>query len=59
VLSKANSLADEVGCRFVVLDSERDMVDLYKGYDFEVIPPEDNMKTCIMFFDLGVRGDLP
>jgi hypothetical protein len=58
VLSKANSLADEVGCRFVILDSERDMVDLYEGYDFEAIPPEDNVKTCIMFFDLGVRGDL-
>jgi hypothetical protein len=55
VFSKASSLANEVGCRFVILDSERDMVELYRRYDFELIPPEDNGKTCIMFFDLGVR----
>lgn len=55
VLGKANSLANEVGCRFVILDSERDMVELYKRYDFELIPPEENAKTCTMFFDLGVR----
>lgn len=56
VLSKASSLANEVGCRFVILDSERDMVELYRSYDFELIPPEDDAKTCIMFFDLGIRG---
>ena len=55
VLGKANSLADQVGCRFVILDSERDMVELYKRYDFELIPPEENAKTCTMFFDLGFR----
>ena len=55
VLSKASSLADEVGCRFVILDSERDMVELYKGYAFELIPPEPKDRTCMMFFDLGVR----
>jgi len=56
VLSKANSFAIEVGCRFVILDSERDMVQLYKRYDFELIPPEVNDRTCLMFFDLGVRA---
>jgi hypothetical protein len=58
VFSKANSLADEVGCRFVILDSERDMVKLYESYDFELIPPADKAKTYIMFFDLGIRNDL-
>jgi hypothetical protein len=29
VLSKANELAEEVGCRYVVLDSESHMVDRY------------------------------
>ena len=38
VFSKAGSLADEVGCRFVILDSERDMVRLYQEYDFELHP---------------------
>jgi len=56
VLSKASSLADEVGCRFVILDSEKDMVQLYKKYDFELIPPETKARTCIMLFDLGVRA---
>ena len=56
VLSKASSFADEVGCRFVILDSERDRVQLYKRYDFELIPPEANARTCMMFFDLGIRA---
>lgn len=56
VLNKATSLADEVGCRFIILDSERDMVQLYKRYGFEPIPPEPNDRTYIMFFDLGVRA---
>jgi len=56
VLSKASSLADEVGCRFIILDSERDKAQLYERYDFEPIPPEANARTCIMFFDLGVRA---
>jgi GNAT superfamily N-acetyltransferase len=55
VLSKASSLGDEVGCRFVILDSERDMVERYKGYAFELIPREPNDRTCVMFFDLGIR----
>ena len=58
VFSKASSLADEVGCRFVILDSEREMVKLYESYDFELIPPADKAKTYIMFFDLGIRNDL-
>jgi hypothetical protein len=56
VLSKASSLADEVGCRFVILDSEKDMVQVYQKYDFGLIPPEKDAETCIMFFDLGVRA---
>jgi hypothetical protein len=55
VLSKASSLGDEVGCRFVILDSEKEMVERYKGYAFELIPPEPNDRTCVMFFDLGIR----
>ena len=32
-----------------------EIMEIYQNYDFELIPPEDNAKTCIMFFDLGVR----
>jgi len=31
-------------------------VQLYKRYDFELIPPEANARTCTMFFDLGIRA---
>lgn len=57
VLSKANSLAGEVGSRFIILDSEMDKVDLYKKYAFEPIPPDPKAQTCTMFFDLGVRAN--
>ena len=55
VLSKASWFADRVGCRFVILDSEMDKVQLYRRYYFELIPPGKSDRTCMMFFDLGVR----
>jgi hypothetical protein len=56
VLNKADLISNEVGCRFIILDSEMDKVDLYRGYDFELIPPDSGDRTCIMFFDLGIRA---
>ena len=57
VLSKANSLAGEVGSRFIILDSEMDKVELCKRYAFEPIPSDSKARTCTMLFDLGVRAN--
>ena len=54
-LDKAQELAQRVGCRFVIVDSERDKVNRYESYGFESIPPKPKDKTVLMFFDLGLR----
>jgi len=56
VLLTAHRLADEVGCRFVVLDAEKDKVELYRSeYGFELIPPDKASRLSLMYFDLGLR----
>ncbi|MCX6660090.1 MAG: hypothetical protein NTX81_06905 [Candidatus Bathyarchaeota archaeon] len=52
---KAQELARKAGCRFVIVDSERDVVDRYQSFGFELIPPKPKDKTVLMFFDLGLR----
>jgi GNAT superfamily N-acetyltransferase len=59
VLSKALELAGKVGCRFVIVDSEKDVVERYRKHGFEMIPPCKSAKTCLMFFDLGIRAGIP
>jgi len=53
VIDKANKLGKEVGCRFVIVDSERDQVARYEKFGFEALPADTNAKTVLMFFDLG------
>ena len=60
VQGKANEIGKEIGCRYVILDAEADMVERYKKwYKFDVIPPskrdrKDNL--FLMYFDLGLRS---
>jgi len=57
-LSLAFKLGEEVGCRFVILDAEDDVVDHYnKHYGFQPIPKSKIDKTTLMFFDLGLRNN--
>ncbi len=58
-LEIALELAQKVGCRFVVVDSEKDKESTYCLYGFEPIPPEPDDKTVLMFFDLGLRKEPP
>ena len=56
VLLTAHRLADEVGCRVIVLDAEKDKVELYRSeYGFELIPPDEATRLFLMYFDLGLR----
>jgi len=56
-LDKAQKLAQKVGCRFVIVDSERDVENRYRSYGFEAIPPRPKKRTVLMFFDLGLRKE--
>lgn len=55
VIATANTLSKEVGCRFVVVDSERDQIPRYESFGFEALPADSVDKTVLMFFDLGLR----
>ena len=56
VFQKANGLAREVGCRFVIVDAEKDKVDHYvRYYGYTVVPDDEadeDRKTKTMYFDL-------
>jgi len=54
-LDVAQKLAQKTGCRFVIVDSERDKESRYQSFGFESIPPKPRDKTVLMFFDLGMR----
>jgi hypothetical protein len=51
----AQKLAQKTGCRFVIVDSERDKENTYQSFGFESIPPKPRDKKILMFFDLGLR----
>jgi len=59
VLARASEVGMQIGCRYVILGSEPDMVEHYKKhYSFEQIPPSKEDKKnrqVLMFFDLGLR----
>jgi ribosomal protein S18 acetylase RimI-like enzyme len=55
VLEKAHELGKKVGCRFVIVDAEKEKEKLYRDkYGFELVPPPKD-ETSLMFFDLGLR----
>jgi len=55
LMATAHKLGMEVGCRFVILDAEEDVVKRYQKYGFELIPPDKSDRTFLMYFDLGFR----
>lgn len=55
VIATANTLSRDVGCRFVIVDAERDQVARYESFGFEALPADSGDKTILMFFDLGLR----
>jgi len=54
-IKKAYELAQKIGCRLIIVDSERDVETRYQAYGFESIPPKPKDETVLMFFDLGLR----
>jgi GNAT superfamily N-acetyltransferase len=55
VVATAHRIGIEVGCRFVIVDAEEDVVERYQKYGFELIPPDKNDRTRLLYFDLGLR----
>ena len=55
VIATANTLGKDIGCRFVMVDAERDQVARYESFGFEALPADAGDKTVLMFFDLGLR----
>jgi GNAT superfamily N-acetyltransferase len=55
VIATANALGKDAGCRFVIVDAERDQVGRYEGFGFEALPADAGDRTVLMFFDLGLR----
>ena len=53
---KAHEMAQEIGCRFVIVDAETDNLERYRLFGFESIPSKPEDRTVLMFFDLGVRS---
>jgi len=54
---KASRLSQEVGCRYVILDSEPDKKEHYEKYLwFKALPLRRGDKTVLMYFDLGRRA---
>lgn len=51
----ANELAGIVGCRFVILEIEQNMITLFQRYGFELLPPDRDNRRYVMFFDLGTH----
>jgi len=58
VVATAHRIGMEVGCRFVIVDAEEDVVERYRKYGFELIPPDTGNRTFLMYFDLGFRESL-
>ena len=55
---QAVELGKKVGCRFIIVQSERDKVKMYQTqFDFELIPPGNNgPKQFLMYYNLGSKS---
>jgi predicted GNAT family acetyltransferase len=54
---KADEMAQQIGCRYVIVDAERDKLERYRLFGFESIPYKPEDRTVLMFFDLGMRKE--
>lgn len=51
-LAKAYEFSKEVGCRFLVLNSYRDVMGFYLKYGFKLLPKQEARKEPIMFLNI-------
>ncbi|MDG6967727.1 MAG: GNAT family N-acetyltransferase [Nitrososphaerota archaeon] len=54
VIDKANELAQEIGCRLIIVDSELDSADCYKRNGLEPLPARKGADTVKMHLDLRI-----
>jgi len=52
VISTANNLAQEIGCRLIIVDSEPDSVACYQRNGFQALPTPKDAGTIKMYLDL-------
>jgi hypothetical protein len=58
VLSKADELSHEIGCRYVILEAEQDRKSHYEKYfSLKPLPQRQGSKTTVMYFNLGLRNN--
>jgi predicted GNAT family N-acyltransferase len=51
-LAKAYQLSESVGCRFLVLNSKRDVVGFYEKYGFKLLPNQERRREPLMFLNI-------
>ena len=51
-IGKAMKISEEIGCRFIVLNAERDALGFYEKYGFRMLPKQDRRLYPFMFLDL-------
>lgn len=51
-LAKAYQLSESVGCRFLVLNSKKDVVGFYEKYGFRLLPKQEGRREPVMFLNI-------
>jgi predicted GNAT family N-acyltransferase len=54
-IGKAMRISEQIGCRFVVLNAEREVMAFYEKYGFRMLPKQDSRIYPFMFLDLRVH----
>jgi len=54
-IGKAMKISEQIGCRFVVLNAEREAMAFYEKYGFRMLPKQDSRIYPFMFLDLRVH----
>ena len=58
-LAKAYKLSKEVGCRFLVLNSKRDVIGFYENYGFKLLPRQEERREPVMFLNIFSKAIIP
>jgi len=51
-IGKAMKISEQIGCRFIVLNAEREAIGFYEKYGFRMLPKQDTRIFPFMFLDL-------
>lgn len=51
-LAVAYKLSESVGCRFLVLNSKKDVVGFYEKYGFKLLPNQETRRQPVMFLNI-------